>query len=156
MTASTLSVVGTAISLHAEHAVGRGWRPATLLPVDDATSPWTAQGLVPFWMDPPGAGIGSNWAVPNDLSLDGLVLLTGPNMAGKSTVLRSAAALALLAACGLHCPVTRAEVPFFDSLVVRMSSTDSPAEGRAAAPRDPAFIHVTYGKTPSKFKKIRA
>ena len=27
-----------------------------------AATQWTAQGLVPFWMDPPGAGIGSNWA----------------------------------------------------------------------------------------------
>jgi DNA mismatch repair ATPase MutS len=50
-------------------------------------------------------------------------------MAGKSTVLRSAAALALLASCGLHCPASHARVPFFDSLIVRMSSTDSPAEG---------------------------
>mmetsp|Transcript_16796 Transcript_16796/g.41242 ORF Transcript_16796/g.41242 Transcript_16796/m.41242 type:complete len:426 (+) Transcript_16796:1154-2431(+) len=50
-------------------------------------------------------------------------------MAGKSTVLRSAAALALLASCGLHCPVRTAAVPFFDHLIVRMSSTDSPAEG---------------------------
>ena len=79
---------------------------------------------MPFWMDPHGGD-----AVANQIELNGLFLLTGPNMAGKSTVLRSTAALALLASCGLHCPVSSARVPFFDSLIVRMSSTDSPAEG---------------------------
>jgi hypothetical protein len=64
-----------AVSLHARHAISRGWRPAELLPADDAMTPWTAHNLVPFWMD-------SHNAVSNDLSLDGLVLLTGPNMVG--------------------------------------------------------------------------
>ena len=50
-------------------------------------------------------------------------------MAGKSTVLRSVAALALLAQCGLHAPAISAQVPRLDSLIVRMASTDSPVEG---------------------------
>lgn len=120
--AATFSTVVEAVSSHGEHAISRRWRPAELLPADDANTPWTARELIPFWME-------HYDAVPNDLSVEGVVLLTGPNMAGKSTVLRSAAALALLASCGLRCPASRARVPFFDSLIVRMSSTDSPAQG---------------------------
>ena len=120
--AATFSVVATAISLHATSAVARDWRPAALLSADDAATPWTAEGLFPFWMS-------RDAAVSNDVRVDGVTLLTGPNMAGKSTILRAVAASALLASCGLHVPARRAEVPHFDSLVVRMSSTDSPAEG---------------------------
>ena len=120
--AATFSVVATAISLHAMSAVARDWRPAALLSADDAATPWTAEGLFPFWMS-------RDAAVSNDVRVDGVTLLTGPNMAGKSTILRAVAASALLASCGLHVPARRAEVPHFDSLVVRMSSTDSPAEG---------------------------
>ena len=120
--ASTFGCVTLAVSLHAREARRAGWRRASLLPADDATSPWVMEGLRPFWMR-------RDEAVPNDLALGGVAVLTGPNMAGKSTVLRSAAAAALLASCGLFVPADRAVVPHFDALVVRMSSTDSPAEG---------------------------
>ena len=121
--AATFSTIATAVSLHAKHAIARGWHPATLLDEDDVTTPWTMTRLTPFWMSRDGG------AVPNDVAVSGLVLLTGPNMAGKSTVLRATAASALLAACGLFVPADAAVVPHFDSLAVRMSSTDSPAEG---------------------------
>ncbi len=42
-----------------------------------------------------------------------MALLTGPNMAGKSTVLRSMCAVALLGACGLYAPAASATVPYF-------------------------------------------
>ena len=122
--AATFSAIATAVSLHAKHALARGWRPATLLDEDDVTTPFQATRLTPFWMSRTSDG-----AVPNDVQVSGLVLLTGPNMAGKSTVLRTTAASALLAACGLFVPADAAVVPHFDSLAVRMSSTDSPAEG---------------------------
>ena len=121
--AATFSAITTALSLHAKHALARGWHPATLLAEGDVATPWTTKNLTPFWMPRDGG------AVPNDVAVSGLVLLTGPNMAGKSTVLRTTAASALLAACGLFVPADAAAVPHFDSLVVRMSSTDSPAEG---------------------------
>jgi ABC-type Mn2+/Zn2+ transport system ATPase subunit len=40
-------------------------------------------------------------------------LLTGPNMAGKSTILRSVCAVALLGACGLYAPAAAATLPYF-------------------------------------------
>lgn len=56
----------------------------------------------------------------------------GPNMAGKSTVLRSTCAVALLAACGLHAPAQAATVPFTDAFMLRNFSADSPLEGRSS------------------------
>ena len=49
----------------------------------------------------------------NSLRLQGMALLTGPNMAGKSTILRSTCAVALLGACGLYAPAQKARVPYF-------------------------------------------
>ena len=122
--AATLSTVTIAILAHASNAINKRWTPPTLLPEGDTASPLAVEGLVPFWMRLDGAE-----TVPNSFDIDGLVLLTGPNMAGKSTVLRSVAALALLAQCGLHAPAISAQVPRLDSLIVRMASTDSPVEG---------------------------
>ena len=122
VSAATFSIVAEATLLHVAHAGKQGWRPATLLPVGDNVTHWKAKSLKPFWMHPSAA-------TPNDLDLAGLALLTGPNMAGKSTIIRAAAASALLASCGLFCPVESAQVPFFDALIVRMASTDSPSEG---------------------------
>lgn len=122
--AATLSTVTTAILAHASNAINKRWSCPTLLPEGDTASPLSVEGLVPFWMRMDGAE-----TVPNTFDLEGLVLLTGPNMAGKSTVLRSVAALALLAQCGLHVPAISAQVPRLDSLIVRMASTDSPVEG---------------------------
>ena len=53
-------------------------------------------------------------------------------MAGKSTVLRSVGAVALLAACGLHAPVAAASVPYIDAFMLRNFSADSPLEGKSS------------------------
>lgn len=45
--------------------------------------------------------------------VQGMALLTGPNMAGKSTILRSVCAVALLGACGLYAPAAAATIPYF-------------------------------------------
>ena len=121
--AATFSAIATAVSLHAKHALKRGWHSSTLLDEDDVTTPWTMKRLTPFWMPRDGS------AVPNDVTVSGVIVLTGPNMAGKSTVLRATACAALLSNCGLFVPAETAVVPHFDNLVARMSSTDSPAEG---------------------------
>lgn len=122
--AATLSTIATATLAHVSNAINKRWAPPTLLDEGDTSSPLSVKGLAPFWMRLDGAE-----TVPNTFDIDGLVLLTGPNMAGKSTVLRSVAALALLAQCGLHVPAVSARVPRLDSLIVRMASTDSPVEG---------------------------
>lgn len=53
-------------------------------------------------------------------------------MAGKSTVLRSTVAVALLAACGFYAPVASAAVPYTDAFMLRTFSADAPLEGRSS------------------------
>ena len=53
-------------------------------------------------------------------------------MAGKSTTMRSLCAVAVLAACGLYAPVTRATVPYTDAFMLRTFSADSPLEGKSS------------------------
>jgi DNA mismatch repair protein MutS len=72
--------------------------------------------------------------VANDLSLgpnDRLWLITGPNMGGKSTFLRQAALIAVLAQAGSFVPATRAKVGIVDRLFSRVGASDNLARGRS-------------------------
>ena len=72
--------------------------------------------------------------VPNgcDLSPDRrILLLTGPNMAGKSTFLRQNALAVVLAQAGLPVPAARAEVGVVDRLFSRIGASDDLARGRS-------------------------
>lgn len=67
----------------------------------------------------------------NDIVLEkgGCLLLTGPNMAGKSTLMRQVALTAILAQSGGFVPARRAELPLFDRLFTRIGANDSLSEG---------------------------
>jgi len=70
--------------------------------------------------------------VPNDLDLaDGrdLVVLTGPNMAGKSVFLRQTALICLMAQIGSFVPATTAELPVVDRVFARVGASDMLAAG---------------------------
>jgi DNA mismatch repair protein MutS len=69
--------------------------------------------------------------VPNSISLmSGEVLcLTGPNMAGKSTVMRQVALIAVLAQLGSYVPAQSAELPIFDRIFTRIGASDALTEG---------------------------
>jgi DNA mismatch repair protein MutS len=72
--------------------------------------------------------------VANDLSLgrdDRLWLITGPNMGGKSTFLRQAALIAVLAQAGCYVPAARAKVGLVDRLFSRVGASDNLARGRS-------------------------
>ena len=73
--------------------------------------------------------------VPNDLYLDGesqfLVVITGPNMGGKSTYLRQTALISILAQMGSFVPATRAQLPLLDRIFTRIGASDSLARGRS-------------------------
>ena len=109
------------VTEHTREAMRRGWCLPELLPEG---APWRMRELTPPWMDRAGSG-----TVSNSFDCSGMFLLTGPNMAGKSTLGRAAGCAALLANCGLHVPAAAAEVPRFRYYFVRMASGDSPAEG---------------------------
>ena len=77
---------------------------------------------------------GQDAFVPNacDLSADRRVLLlTGPNMAGKSTYLRQNALIVLLAQAGLPVPAARARIGIVDRLFSRVGAADDLARGRS-------------------------
>ncbi|WP_038055830.1 DNA mismatch repair protein MutS [Thermus amyloliquefaciens] len=70
--------------------------------------------------------------VPNDLEMaHELVLVTGPNMAGKSTYLRQTALIALLAQIGSFVPAEEAILPLFDRILTRIGASDDLAGGKS-------------------------
>ena len=73
--------------------------------------------------------------VPNDVHLGGghadVVVLTGPNMAGKSTYLRQAALIVLLAQCGSFVPAKRARIAVADRIFSRVGAQDDIAAGQS-------------------------
>ncbi len=72
--------------------------------------------------------------IPNDLSLDEdgrIVILTGPNMAGKSTVLRQIGLIHLMAQIGSFVPANRARLPVCDRIFTRVGASDNLARGQS-------------------------
>jgi len=72
--------------------------------------------------------------VPNDVTLDAgrqVALITGPNMAGKSTYIRQVALLALLAHTGSFVPATRARIDLVDRIFTRIGASDDLARGQS-------------------------
>ena len=72
--------------------------------------------------------------IPNDLYLDDrqfLAVITGPNMGGKSTYLRQAALLCILAQTGSFVPADEAVLPIIDRVFTRIGAADNLARGRS-------------------------
>ncbi|WP_435117447.1 DNA mismatch repair protein MutS [Halolamina sp. C58] len=72
--------------------------------------------------------------VPNDLHLDcdrRFLIVTGPNMSGKSTYMRQAALITLLAQAGSFVPARAAEVGLVDGIYTRVGALDELAQGRS-------------------------
>jgi DNA mismatch repair protein MutS len=73
--------------------------------------------------------------VPNDLYLDDdsrfLLIITGPNMGGKSTYLRQTALISILAQMGSFVPAAQAKLPLVDRIFTRIGASDSMARGRS-------------------------
>jgi DNA mismatch repair protein MutS len=73
--------------------------------------------------------------VPNDTSLDGetvrLAIVTGPNMAGKSTYIRQVALIVLMAQIGSFVPAASAEIGLVDRVFTRVGANDDLARGQS-------------------------
>jgi DNA mismatch repair protein MutS len=73
--------------------------------------------------------------VPNDTSLDGenprLAIITGPNMAGKSTYIRQVALIVLMAQIGSFVPAESAEIGLVDRIFTRVGASDDLASGQS-------------------------
>lgn len=73
--------------------------------------------------------------VPNDVSLDSandrVAIITGPNMAGKSTYMRQIAIIVLMAQIGSFVPASSAEIGIVDSIFTRVGASDDLASGQS-------------------------
>jgi DNA mismatch repair protein MutS len=72
--------------------------------------------------------------IPNDIYLDSqqfIAVITGPNMGGKSTYLRQAALISILAQMGSFVPAEQADLPLADRVFTRIGAADNLARGRS-------------------------
>jgi len=124
-TAHAIGMVDALLSLAAA-AAEHGWRRPEVnagvqLNIRGGRHPLVERGLP--------AGV----FVANDLELDPddaqIVVLTGPNMAGKSTYLRQAAMIVLLAQCGSFVPAERAVIGLADRVFTRVGAHDDITAG---------------------------
>jgi len=72
--------------------------------------------------------------VPNSITLADecrTMVITGPNMGGKSTIMRQAALIAIMAHAGSFVPATSAVIPLIDAIYTRIGSSDDLARGRS-------------------------
>ena len=79
--------------------------------------------------------LGETPFVPNDLSMNNsaerLLIITGPNMGGKSTMLRQTALICLLAQTGSFVPAESARLPILDRIWTRVGASDDLSRGRS-------------------------
>ena len=73
--------------------------------------------------------------VPNDIHMDSsatqIMILTGPNMSGKSALLRQTALIVLMAQAGSFVPATEAHFGYFDKIFTRVGATDNISRGES-------------------------
>ena len=111
----------------AEAAERNGWTRPVLHDGDGLT---IKQGRHPVVE----AVVGRASFIPNDLVMDEkrhLVLITGPNMAGKSTVLRQTAIIAIMAQMGSFVPAAEAVLGLSDRIFSRVGASDNLAQGQS-------------------------
>ncbi|MEM9099068.1 MAG: DNA mismatch repair protein MutS [Pseudomonadota bacterium] len=119
---------------HADLAIGEDWCRPTVTPdrafqVEAGRHPVVERAL---------RAEGGGAFIANDCALSGpasgaapVWLMTGPNMAGKSTFLRQNALIAILAQMGAYVPAKRAEIGVVDQLFSRVGAADDLARGRS-------------------------
>lgn len=72
--------------------------------------------------------------IPNDLYMDSkesILLITGPNMSGKSTYMRQIALIAIMAQIGCFVPAKEADLPIFDQIFTRIGASDDIVSGQS-------------------------
>ncbi|XP_031251165.1 DNA mismatch repair protein MSH1, mitochondrial isoform X2 [Pistacia vera] len=133
--ASMLLVIAKALFAHVSEGRRRKWVFPTLVgfnssetikPLNGANS-LKMIGLSPYWFD-----VAEGSAIHNTVDMQSLFLLTGPNGGGKSSLLRSICAAALLGICGFMVPAESALIPYLDAIMLHMKSYDSPADGKSS------------------------
>ena len=79
-------------------------------------------------------GVGEEY-IPNDLLLDSnseqIIIITGPNMSGKSALLRQTALIVLMAQMGSYVPATKAHIGVVDKIFTRVGASDNISQGES-------------------------
>lgn len=78
--------------------------------------------------------VGSDTYVPNDVIMDNnteILLITGPNMSGKSTYMRQLALLVIMTQIGCFVSAKQAEMPIFDHIFTRIGASDDLISGQS-------------------------
>ncbi|QCE05782.1 DNA mismatch repair protein MutS [Vigna unguiculata] len=146
---STLLVITKALFAHASEGRRRRWVFPTLadsngfedVKPSEKTHGMKIVGLSPYWFHI------AEGVVRNDVDMESLFLLTGPNGGGKSSLLRSICAAALLGICGLMIPAESAVIPYFDSITLHMKSYDSPADKKSSFQVEMSELRSIIGGT---------
>jgi DNA mismatch repair protein MutS len=98
------------------------WTTATTLSIQGARHPVIEQQLTP-----------GNPYISNDLSIDQasqqILMITGPNMSGKSALLRQTALISLMAQIGSFVPATKAQLSVVDKIFTRVGASDNISMG---------------------------
>lgn len=153
MFAAHWTLLSSTLSAHVGCALAKGWMLPDVREIDDPQRALEARGFVEFktlleiegcdslanklHTSPQIEGLWPYWlsgnaATKNSFTWEGIWLLTAPNMAGKSTLMRSTTVAALLANVGLLAPIKQALVPRYDCYFVRTASFDVPSEGKSS------------------------
>src|SRR5699024_163726 len=78
--------------------------------------------------------LGKEKYIANNLIMDeqnDILLITGPNMSGKSTYMRQLALIVILAQIGCNVPAEQAELPIFDQIFTRIGAADDLYSGQS-------------------------
>ena len=94
--------------------------------------------------------------VPNDLTMDTeerqILVITGPNMAGKSTIMRQAALIVVLSQLGSFVPAQEAKIGMVDRIFTRVGATDDLVRGRSTFMVEMEEVaHILRNVTPRSF-----
>lgn len=126
--AAALAVIDCFLSLAAVAEERKYVRPV----VDDTTQLDIRQGRHPVIETQMEAG---ETYVPNDVCLDTekqqIIIITGPNMAGKSALLRQTALIVLLAQVGSYVPAESARIGLVDKIFTRVGASDNISRGES-------------------------
>jgi DNA mismatch repair protein MutS len=115
-----------ALAALAQRAATLGWSEPTLVAEPRLMIEAARHPVVERFIEAP--------FVPNDLAMDErrrMLIITGPNMGGKSTYMRSIALVVLLAHLGSFVPAARAEIGPVDRIFTRIGAADDLAGGRS-------------------------
>jgi DNA mismatch repair protein MutS len=120
------------LSAFAELAYIRRWQKPTMLEADECIISIT-EGRHPIVEEL--CLLDGSYFVPNNILLNNtqcsMLLITGPNMAGKSTIMRQVALIQIMAQIGSYVPATSATLSICDSIFARVGASDDLASGRS-------------------------